>query len=69
MKLRATGVHLNIHRRAALKAAIGLGAAMVLQPIKLFAQSQPLIRKRIAHRQSWLSLSFTFRCAGEGEVT
>jgi len=38
---------MNINRRAALKAAIGLGAAMVLQPIKLFAQSQPLIRKRI----------------------
>jgi hypothetical protein len=43
MKLRVTGVHLNINRRAALKAAIGLGAAMVFQPKNLFAQAQPLM--------------------------
>ncbi len=38
---------MNLNRRAALKAAIGLGASMVLQPKNLFAQIQPLIRKRI----------------------
>ncbi len=38
---------MNINRRAALKAAIGLGAAMIFQPKNLFAQTQPLIHKRI----------------------
>ncbi len=38
---------MKMNRRAALKAAIGLGAAMVLRPKDLFAQPQPLIRKRI----------------------
>ena len=36
-----------INRRAALKAAIGLGAAMAFPSENLLAQSQPLIRKRI----------------------
>jgi hypothetical protein len=34
-----------INRRAALKAAIGLGASIMLQPKNLFGQNQPLIRK------------------------
>ncbi|MSP38938.1 MAG: aldo/keto reductase [Deltaproteobacteria bacterium] len=45
--LRVTGVNLNINRRAALKAAIGLGASLTFQPENLFAQAQSLIRKRI----------------------
>ena len=47
MMLRVTGVNLNINRRAALKAAIGLGASLTFQPENLFAQAQSLIRKRI----------------------
>jgi aryl-alcohol dehydrogenase-like predicted oxidoreductase len=38
---------MNIHRRAAIKAGIGLGAAILIPEAGLFAQVQPLIQKKI----------------------
>ena len=38
---------MDVSRRSALKAAMGLGASLLWQPEWLFAQAQPLIRKKI----------------------
>ena len=38
---------MNIHRRALIKAGLGLGAAMLISDGELFAQTQPLIQKKI----------------------
>jgi aryl-alcohol dehydrogenase-like predicted oxidoreductase len=38
---------MDVHRRAVIKAGLGLGAAMVLPKTELFAQAQPLIHKTI----------------------
>jgi aryl-alcohol dehydrogenase-like predicted oxidoreductase len=38
---------MNLGRRTVIKAGLGLGASMLLQPRDLFAQAQPLIQKKI----------------------
>jgi aryl-alcohol dehydrogenase-like predicted oxidoreductase len=38
---------MEIHRRTVIKAGLGLGAAMLVPKIELFAQVQPLIQKKI----------------------
>jgi aryl-alcohol dehydrogenase-like predicted oxidoreductase len=38
---------MNIHRRTAIKIGVGLGASLLLDPSMIFAQSQPLLTKKI----------------------